>query len=79
MDRPLAPAAYIAEDGLVGHQWEENPLVLPRLNPQCRGMPGKREKGCVVGCGNTLIEEEVGGWVREVMNRKQGKGITFEM
>jgi hypothetical protein len=24
----LALAAYIAEDGLVGHQWEERPEVL---------------------------------------------------
>jgi hypothetical protein len=24
----MAPAAYVAEDGLVGHQWEERPLVL---------------------------------------------------
>jgi hypothetical protein len=23
----MAPAAYIAEDGLVGHQWEERPLL----------------------------------------------------
>ncbi len=23
----MAPAAYVAEDGLVGHQWEERPLV----------------------------------------------------
>jgi hypothetical protein len=22
------PVAYVAEDGLVGHQWEERPLVL---------------------------------------------------
>ena len=25
---PMAPAAYVAEDGLVSHQWEERPLVL---------------------------------------------------
>jgi hypothetical protein len=25
---PMAPAAYVSEDGLVGHQWEERPLVL---------------------------------------------------
>jgi hypothetical protein len=25
-------AAYVAEDGLVGHQWEERPLVLGRLD-----------------------------------------------
>jgi uncharacterized lipoprotein YmbA len=24
----VALAAYVAEDGLVGHQWEERPLVL---------------------------------------------------
>jgi hypothetical protein len=24
----MAPAAYVAEDDLVGHQWEEKPLVL---------------------------------------------------
>jgi hypothetical protein len=23
--------AYVAEDGLVGHQWQERPLVLRRL------------------------------------------------
>jgi len=24
----MAPATYVAKDGLVGHQWEEMPLVL---------------------------------------------------
>jgi hypothetical protein len=24
-------AAYVTEDGLVGHQWEERPLVLQRF------------------------------------------------
>jgi len=33
MDRPMAPAAYVTEDGLVGNQWEEKPLVLSRLDP----------------------------------------------
>ncbi|KRY94964.1 hypothetical protein T4B_4070 [Trichinella pseudospiralis] len=28
MEGPMAPAAYVAEDGLVSHQWEERPLVL---------------------------------------------------
>jgi hypothetical protein len=28
----MAPAAYVAEDGLVGHQWEDWPLVLRRLD-----------------------------------------------
>jgi hypothetical protein len=26
--RPMAPDTYVAEDGLVGHQWEERLLVL---------------------------------------------------
>jgi len=52
----MAPAAYVAEDGLVGHQWKEKPLVLPRLDPQCRGM----WRGRLNGEGNTLIEEGEG-------------------
>jgi hypothetical protein len=27
----MALAAYVAEDGLVGHQWQERPLVLWKL------------------------------------------------
>ena len=32
MDGPMASAAYVAEDGLLGLQWEERPLVLIRLD-----------------------------------------------
>ena len=32
MDRSMAPAAYVGEDGLVGHQREEKSLVLRRLD-----------------------------------------------
>jgi hypothetical protein len=28
MDRLMVLAAYVAEDGLVGHQWEERPMSL---------------------------------------------------
>jgi hypothetical protein len=28
MEGPMALATYVAEDGLVGHQWEEKPLGL---------------------------------------------------
>jgi hypothetical protein len=31
-DAPMAPAAYVAEDGLVEHQWEERPLGLRVFN-----------------------------------------------
>jgi len=33
MNGPMAPAAYVAEDGFVGHQWEDKSLVRPRLDP----------------------------------------------
>jgi hypothetical protein len=32
MEELMAPAAYVAEDGLVGQQWEKRPLVLRRLD-----------------------------------------------
>ena len=32
MEGPMAPATYVAEDGLVGHQWEERPLGLRVFN-----------------------------------------------
>jgi len=32
MDWPMAPAAYVVEDGLIGHQWEDKTLVLSRLD-----------------------------------------------
>jgi hypothetical protein len=28
MEQPIAPATYVAEDSLIGHQWEKRPLVL---------------------------------------------------
>jgi hypothetical protein len=31
MEGPMAPAAYVAEDGFVDHQWKEWPLVLWKL------------------------------------------------
>jgi hypothetical protein len=31
MERLMAPATYVAEDGLVDYQWEERPLVLRSL------------------------------------------------
>jgi len=52
----MAPAAYVAEDGLVEPQWKEKPLVLPRLDT-----PSVRERErAVVGERNTLIEEVEG-------------------
>jgi hypothetical protein len=33
----MSLAAYIAEDGLVGHHWEERPLVLRRSYASVQG------------------------------------------
>jgi len=51
----MALAAYAAEDGHVGHQWQEKSLVLPNLDsslPQVQGnvRAGRQEVG--------VIEEE---------------------
>lgn len=56
MDRPVAPAAYVEEDDLVGHQWEKT-LILPKVGhplPPGKGNVGGGgmcTKGCVVGKG----------------------------
>jgi hypothetical protein len=70
---PFCLAAYVAEDGLVSHQWEERPLVLLRFlcpsTGECRGQKA--------GMGG--LRSRVGGGYRGLLERKLGKGITFEM
>jgi hypothetical protein len=39
----MSLAAYIAEDGLIGHHWEERPLVLQRLYVPIQGNARVRE------------------------------------
>ena len=39
--------AYVAEDGLVGHQWEERPLVLWRLYAPIQENSRARKQECV--------------------------------
>jgi hypothetical protein len=45
----MALAAYVAEDGLVGHQWEEKPWSCEGSLPPCRGMPGSGSRSGWVG------------------------------
>jgi hypothetical protein len=40
MEGPMAPAAYIAEDGLILHQKDGRPWSCEGLMPQRRGMLG---------------------------------------
>ena len=37
-------AVYVAEDGLVGHQWEERPLVLRRSYAPVQGNARTRKQ-----------------------------------
>jgi hypothetical protein len=38
----MSLAAYVAEDGLVGHHWEERPWSYKVYMPQYRETPGPR-------------------------------------
>ena len=33
----MSLAAYVSDNGLIGHEWEERPLVLQRLYAQVKG------------------------------------------
>jgi len=61
----MAPVAYVAEDGLVGFQRKEKPLVLPRFDSQYWGMlwgfGGGGGRG-IDGEWNTLIKEGMWDW-----------------
>ena len=61
----MSLAAYVSEDGLVGHQWKERPTGRANYMPQYRGMPGPRSGS---------------GWVGEWGGRVWGTfGIALEM
>ena len=61
----MAPATNVAEDGIVGHQWEEGPLVLGRLNApvQEKARAGRQEwVGRQVGGGLPPQKQGEEGW-----------------
>ena len=68
----MALAPYVAEDGLVGHQWEERPWSCEGSLPQYRGTPGPGSDSEWVG------EQGEDGSYRGLLEGKLGKGITFE-
>ena len=60
----LSLAAYVAEDDLVGHQWEERPLVLQRSYAPVQGNARARKwewVGWGAGWG-----EGIGGFVDSI-------------
>jgi hypothetical protein len=50
-------AAYVSEDGLVGHQWKERPICFANFICLSRGMPGPRSGSGWVG---EWVGEDVG-------------------
>ena len=68
----MSLVAYVAEDGIGGHQGEERPLVLRRLYAPVQGNARARKKKWV-GWGARR------GEYRGLSKRKLGKGIAFEM
>jgi hypothetical protein len=50
----MSLAAYVAEDGLIGHYLEERPLVCKDYMPQCKGMPGPGRGSGWVGEGGGM-------------------------
>ena len=73
----MAPASYVAENGLVGHQWEEQPLDL-RVFHALRGMLwGEDRSGWMSGKHPQKQGEEE--WDRGFLKGRPGKVKTFEM
>jgi hypothetical protein len=66
----MALAAYVAENGLVGHLWEERPLVLCPSIGECQD----QEAGV-----NGLVNRGRGEGDMGFLEGKLEKGITFEM
>ena len=69
----MALAAYVAEDGLVIHQWEESPWSCEGSMPHYSGMPGPGSRSGWVG------EQVEDGEDRGFLEGKLEKGITVEM
>jgi hypothetical protein len=71
MVRLMVLAAYVAEDGLVSHKWEER--SCEGSMHQCRGMPGPGSRsGWVVEQGKRRGDTGFS-------EGKLGKGTTFEI
>ena len=49
----MSLVAYVAEDGLVGHQWEERPLVMGRSYAPVQGNArGRKQEWVGWGAGS---------------------------
>ena len=63
----MARAAYVAEDGLDNHYWQERPLVLEHHMSKYMGLSGPRSRSGWVG-----LQKEgggIGGFLRGNLER----------
>ena len=68
----MSLVAYVAEVGLVSHQWRRGPWFFEDYMPQYRETPG-------TGTWSGWVREPGRRVYRELFGRKLGKGITFEI
>jgi hypothetical protein len=78
MEGPMAPAAYVAKDGLSRHQWERRPLVLWRLDATAYMDARAVKHEWVDGRGSSIIEMGKEGGIRWGLYRGE-TGTTFKM
>ena len=55
----MSLAGYVAEDGLIGHHWEERPLVLQRVYAPVQGNARARKQewvGWGAGHGEGIVD-----------------------
>jgi hypothetical protein len=74
MEGPMAPVTYVAEDGLVGHQWQEQALDL-RVFDAGACQSGK------AGVGRWVVKyphRGRGNGARGFLGGRPGKGITLK-
>jgi len=77
MDWPRAPTAYVAENSLVGAPVEKKALGLAKVGTPVQGNMGEGNKRDIYRGNNPMGEGEGREW--GLIDRKPGRGITFEM
>ena len=74
MEENMAPATYVAENDLVGHQWKERPLVPCPSVGNARAGRHEQARG---GAHSQRQGDE--RWDKGFQEEKLRKGIAFEM
>ena len=80
MEGTMSPAAYVPEDGLVGHQWEKRPWFRGSLDAPVQGNVKAGRQDQVGGQENTPQKRGRGNGIGgSRQGEGLGKGITFEI